>query len=346
MSPAARAKKAAKKASPKKRPAARKPAKKKLAVMVTGANSSTGRALIRYLYYDDSIRYIVAVGLEPKPYFFDKFDERKFLYSRANITRERQLKNLFYSDRIKDLGIDAVAHLAVRNRPDESNPAEAHRLNMVGTRNMIEMSEQVPSVKKFVYRSSHAVYRADPMNPVFLDEEADLNFDTDASRWIKDRVDADLYCRTKMDSSKLNIVVLRFSNIVGRGIHQYMSMYLNSRVPMHPMGFDPMVNLLHPRDAVRAIELALARPELKGVFNIPGKETGPLSVIARVNGHESRALPSGLLLRAAYRIQRVFRTTDFHYDVDPNRLIYPVLLDGTKAREKLGYEPLNHVELG
>lgn len=317
-----------------------------LAVLVTGPNSALGRALVRYLYYDEQIRFVLAVGVEPRPYLFDEFDAKRFHYSRTDITRERDLKNLFYGDLFKDVSIDAIVHLALRNRPDERDPERAHRLNLHGTRNMLDLATESDSVHKFIFRSSHAVYRADPMNPVYLDEEADLNFDTDASRWARDRVDMDLMCRTRIDDPRLNVVVLRFSNIVGRGLHQYMNMYLSSRLPMHPMGFDPMVNLLHPRDAVRAIQLALAKRDLRGVFNIPGKETGPLSVLARINGHKSIGLPGGRLLRAAWRLQRALRMTDFYYEVDPNRLLYPILMDGTRARLVLGYEPLNHVELG
>jgi UDP-glucose 4-epimerase len=255
------------------------------------------------------------------------------------------MKNLFYSSMFKDLKIDAVCHLAIRNRPDEKNPDIAHKLNLQGTRNLLDFSLESPTIKKFIFRSSHAVYRAEPMNPVFLDESADLNFDTTANRWIKDRVDAELLCRTKMDNPKFKIVILRFSNLVGRGVHQYMNTYINSRLPLHPMGFNPMVNLLHPRDAVRAIQLALEK-DVSGVFNISGKETGPLREICRINGARSVPIPAGPLLKASYWLQRTLKMTDFHYEVDPHRLVYPILLDGSRAKTQLGYEPQTHVELG
>lgn len=315
------------------------------AVLVTGPATAMGRALLRYLYYDPNIRYILAIGIEPRPYYFEQFDERRFHYARTDITREREMKNLFYSNMFKDLNIDAVVHLAIRNRPDETNPEVAHKLNLQGTRNVLDFSLESPTIRKFIFRSSHAVYRADPANPVFLDESADLNFDVRANRWIKDRVDAELLCRTKMDNPRLKIVILRFSNLVGRGVHQYMNSYINSRLPLHPMGFNPMVNLLHPRDAVRAIQLALEK-DVSGVFNIPGKQTGPLKEICRINGSKSIPLPPGKLLRAAYWLQRALKVTDFYYEADPDRLVFPILLDGTRAREILGYEPQSHVELG
>lgn len=337
-------KKPARKASAAKAGAAARP-EKPLAVLVTGATSGLGRVLVRYLYYDEGIRYVIALGMEPKPYFFDQYDPGRFHYARVDITRGRELKNLFYSDLVKDLGIDAIVHAAIRNRQDERRPEAAHRLNVQGTRNMLEFALETETIRKFVFSSSHIVYRADAMNPVYLDEEADLNFDLDANRWTKDRVDADLMVRSKMEDPRLKIVVLRFSNIYGRGIHRFMYSWLNSQIALHPMGFDPMVNLLHPRDAVRAIQLSLANRDVQGVFNIVGRETGPLSKIAAMNGTRTLGLP-GPLVSLANRGQRLAKATQFNFEVSPSRLYYACLLDGSRARRVLGYEPLNHVELG
>lgn len=329
--------------------AAPKPAGRRerpLAVLVAGATSGLGRVLCRYLYYDEDVRYILALGREPKPYFFDQYDPAKFHYARVDITRGRELKNLFYSDLVKDVGIDAIVHMAIRNRVIERSPEAAHRLNVQGTRNMLEFGLETESIRKFVFASSHIVYRADPMNPVFLDEEADLNFDLGIARWTKDRVDADLMCRSKMDDPRLKIVVLRFSNIYGRGIHRFLYSWLNSPIAPYPLGFDPMINLLHPRDAVRAIQLSLAKREISGVFNVVGKETGPLSAIARANGTRTLGLPGSAALRLFNRAQRLVGASQFYYEADPSRLQFSCMLDGRKAKRVLGYEPLNHVELG
>lgn len=316
------------------------------AVLVTGATSGLGRQLVRHLYYDPGVRYVLGLGIEARPYFFDQYDASKFHYARVDITRSREMKNLFYSDLFKDLSFDAIAHLAIRNRPVERDPQAAHRLNLQGTRNVLQFGLETESVRRFIFSSSHIVYRADPLNPVYLDEEAELNFDIAANRWIKDRVDADLLCRTRMEDDRLDIVVLRFSNIVGRNIHRYMDSYLNSPLALHPMGFDPMVNLLHPRDAVRAIQLALEKEGVQGVFNVPGKETGPLSKIARINGTRQVGVPGAGVIKVLNRLQRAVRMTDFYAEVDINRLYHSCLIDGSRARDVLGYEPRNHVELG
>jgi len=316
-----------------------------LAVIVTGATSALGRLLVRTLYYHPEIRFIVGLGIEPKPYYFDQFDSRKFHYFRTDLTHLRELRNLFYGDFIKDLRPDAVVHLAFRNRPNDPRAEEAHRLNIQGTQNILAFALEVESIRKFIFRSSHIVYRVDPLNPVFLDEDSELNFSVKADRWVKDRVDADLYVRSKMDQKKLNIVVLRFSNLIGENFHSQLNELLNLKLAFLPMGFDPMVNLLHPRDAVHAIVLALLKREVRGVFNVPGRDTAPLSVFLRANKSRYITLP-GPLIGMLNRFQRKLGITEYNYDVHGDRLYYPCLLDGQRIRTVLGYEPLNHVELG
>lgn len=316
-----------------------------LAVLVTGATSALGRLLVRTLYYHPEIRYIVGLGIEPKPYYFDQFDSQKFHYFRVDLTHLRELRNLFYGDFIKDLRLDAVVHLAFRNRPNDPRSEEAHRLNIQGTQNILSFALEHETIRKFIFRSSHIVYRVDPMNPVFLDEDSELNFSVKADRWVKDRVDADLFVRSKMDQEKLNIVVLRFSNLVGEQFHSQFNELLNLNLALLPMGFDPMINLLHPRDAVHALVLALLKREVRGVFNVPGRDTAPLSVFIRANRTPSLRLP-GPLIRVVNRIQRSLGMTEYNFEVHGDRLYYPCLLEGKRIKEALGYEPLNHVELG
>ena len=52
--------------------------------------------------------------------------------------------------------------------------------------------------------------------------------------------------------------------------------YLESLVCLRPSGYDPMINVLSVRDVVRAMEAAF-HSEVEGVFNIPGKDSLPLS---------------------------------------------------------------------
>ncbi len=312
-------------------------------VLITGVTSTLGRQLARLLYYDKRIGFILGVAIDDRPFYFDDFSSSRFHYMRVDLTKPRQVNNLFYSDIFKDMNIDTVIHMAFLNKPSDVGE-KSHELNVVGTKMLIDKCLETRQVTKFIFKSSHLVYKIRPHNPVMLDEEADLNFDKDAPQWIRDRVDADMICRAKMDNPHMNVVVLRFSNIVGRNIHSLMNAYLSSKVAMTVMGFDPMVNLIHPRDAIYAIQLAIHK-NIKGVYNIVGRDTAPLHVFLDLNKTRRKALPEPLH-KLVNSWQKKLGVTDFDFEAGRDLLKFAVLLDPAKAERVLGYKPRHHVEFG
>jgi UDP-glucose 4-epimerase len=111
--------------------------------------------------------------------------------------------------------------------------------------------------------------------------------------------------------------------------------YLNSRPVPVLLGFDPMLDLVHEEDVVRAIILALEAPQ-SGVYNVPGPGPVPVSAVLRIL--EATPLPIPHVF--AYATVRVLRTLGFPYDphhVDYMR--YPLVLDGARIRDELGYKP-------
>jgi UDP-glucose 4-epimerase len=312
-------------------------------VLITGVTGTVGRQLAHQLYFDKSIGFIIGIAKDERPYYFDEYDPKKFIYSQVDITRFRELNNLFYSDAFKDAKISSVVHLAFQNRPSQ-NGHKSHELNVLGTKNMLEKCIETPGINKFIFKSSGIIYRVLPHGDVVLDEESDLNFDADSAQWIKDRVDADMLCRGRADNRKVDIVVLRFSNIVGRNVHSQLNEYLQSPIQIKVAGFDPMVNLIDVKDVIGAVRQAIER-KVSGVFNITGRDTAPLSVFSRQSGSRVIALPSPLI-GAANAIQRSLGATTYDYRVDRSRLHFAALLDGAKALRELGYEPRHHVDFG
>lgn len=312
-------------------------------VLITGVTGTLGRQLAQNLYFDKSIGFILGIAKDDRPYYFDEYDPKKFVYSQVDITKYRELNNLFFSEMFKEANISTVIHLAFQNRPSQHGE-KSHELNVLGTKNILDKCIETPGITKFIFKSSGIVYRVLPHGDVLLDEESDLNFDAEADQWVKDRVDADMLCRSKMDNRKVDIVVLRFSNIVGRNIHSQLNEYLQSQVAVRVAGFDPMINLIDVKDVIAAIRLAIDR-KVHGVYNIIGKDTAPLSVFARQAGARLVALPEPLVLPFNI-LQRKLGVTTYDYKVDRLRLKFSALLDGSKAERELGYVPRYHVDFG
>jgi len=135
-------------------------------------------------------------------------------------------------------------------------------------------------------------------------------------------------------------VILRPVHIVGR-VHNAPSNYLRLKRPPMVMGFDPMIQIIHEEDVVRAIIAAL-KPGIRGVFNIVGPGQLPLSRIFQVLGKRPLPIPAPIgepLLRALWK----WRLTSFPPpEVDYIRFLHTV--DGSLAKEVLGFEPMHSMK--
>ena len=318
------------------------PRSQKRSVLITGATSTIGRQVAELLYYDRRVRGIMAVAREPqRPYYFDEYETSRFTYHSLNILKPRELTNLFLSERFREAEIDTVLHLAIMSRAS-MDAAARHEINVEGTRVLLNKCVETAGIRKFVFLSSWDVYRILPHNSVLLDEEAELNFDQDAHVYVRDWVDADMLCRAKMDHPRMQVVVLRPTGVVGRNVHLLMNEYLSSSVCTTVAGFNPMVNLVAVRDVMHAIKCAVHK-STKGVFNVVGNETAPLSEFITLAGRPRLALVEPGL-RAVNRAQRRIGLTRWNFDVNPARIKFSSLLDGRKAEEVLGYKPQHHVK--
>ena len=210
------------------------------AVLVTGATSALGRQTVQQLYYDKGVRFIVATGIEERPYYFEQLSPDRFAYTRVNIRKSRERSNLFFGQLVQDNKIDTVVHLAFQAKPKNYADKSSHQFNIDATRAMLELAEESETIKKFIFRSSHQVYRLSSKNSVLLNEEADLNFESSANPWIRDRVDADMLCRARMSSENLDVVVLRLSNLMGLNVKSQLYWFLHGAMAHTVSGFDPM----------------------------------------------------------------------------------------------------------
>ncbi len=316
-------------------------ASEKRRVLITGVTGTLGRQLAEKLIYDKKVDHVLGIAIDERPYYFEDFDRQRFTYKQVNILKPRELTNLFLSDDFKAHEIDTVVHLAVLHRP-EFTSKKTHELNIEGTKVLLDRCLEDPRIRKFIFKSSATVYKVRPHNPVRLTENDDLNFDPGAHPMIKDMVDSEMLCRAKMDSKNLQVVVLRPSATIGRNVHTFYNLYLESTVALRVAGFNPMVNLIHVKDVVRAIQLAIHK-NVKGIFNIGGKETAPLADLARLAGAVNVSLPE-FILQPLNRVLRAVGMTKFEAEVDLERLKYGCLLDTSKAKKVLGFEPQHHIK--
>lgn len=321
----------------------RKPDRPQRNVLITGVSSAAGHHLAMRLASDPGIGFILGTAPGPLPRSLAGLDPERFLYLPTDILHPRQVRDLVHGAAFKDHGIDTVVHLGFVSHP-ERRGRTIHRLNVEGTKELLDLCLDSGSVTKFVFKSSGIVYKLDSTTPLYLDENADMNHDSEADQWVQDRVSAEMICRSRMDSAGMDVVILRFASIVGSNLGGQLNAYFDNRVVFRAMGYDPLLNLVHTQDVIEATRLAIVRDTGSGIFNIGGADTATISSFAELNDRRCIAVP-GPLLGAVNWVLRRLHVTDYDYSVDRDRMRYSGLLDTTRASKILGYQPSRTIAL-
>ena len=301
-------------------------------VMVTGATTSLGAAIVDHLLASRDVELVLAVGLEPGAARGPNGD--RIIYHSADLTHTRNVHDLVWGI-ARDLGISAIVHGMQHRRAGDRGRA-VHRQNVESTRDLLAACADHPTIRRFVFRSFGEVYALRAMSSDLIDEEAPLDFDPSAPQWLRDRVEADLVVCAHA-AGPLEIAVLRCAEILAPGVGSQLWDYLSSRVCLRPLGFDPMINILSLDDAAAAFGAAVESPAV-GAFNIPGHDTLPLSRAIAESVRIAIPVP-GPLMSPLYRLRRLLAGYDFRYDINAHRFHFGGVLDGHRARLELGFVP-------
>ncbi|RME24215.1 MAG: hypothetical protein D6798_11740 [Deltaproteobacteria bacterium] len=308
-----------------------------LNVMVTGADSPVGERLIRDLLDDSRVDRILAVPWRTGDHLPP--DDRLTIVP-VDLSSSRRVHDLLFG-KARDLGIDVVAHTQLHRSAREEGP-RIRRYNVDAVRALLTLSERHPTIRRIVLRSDAVVYQLQRDLPVLIGEHHPLNMSGAAPQWVTDRVEADVTACTRMGMTDLEIVVLRTAEILAPGCGSQLYDYLESTVCLRPAGYDPMINVLTILDCSAAMQKAIHHHS-QGVFNIPGADTLPLTAAIRKWGRVGIPM-IGALLSPAYRLRSLVTGHDFRYGMNRRRFLYSGVLDGTRAREVLGYVPCHPVE--
>jgi UDP-glucose 4-epimerase len=292
-------------------------------VVITGIVGRLGRDLSRILHRK---RKVIGV------------DRRAFIDAPADV-EHHQID--IRSSRAREIfrhGVAAVVHLGVMHDPHESS-AEHHEFNVVGLQRVLEYVETY-KIPKLLLLSSANVYGPRPDNPQLIREDAPL-LGAGPFSDIRDLVELDMLVNAFFwRNPSTDTVILRPAHILGT-VKNAPSNYLRLEVVPTLLGFDPMIQVVHQRDVLNAIDLALA-PGVRGIFNIGGPEPVALSKAIAVLQRRILAVPHSLAKAAVKNLFR-FRLTSFPAP-ELDFIRYVCMVDDAKARSELGYAPEHGVE--
>jgi UDP-glucose 4-epimerase len=292
-------------------------------VIVTGICGRLGRDLSRVLH---RTRKVIGV------------DRRAFVDAPGDV-EHHQLD--IRSSRAREIfrhRVAAVVHLGVMHDPHESS-IEHHDFNVVGLQKVLEYVETY-KIPKLVLLSSANVYGPRPDNPQLLREDAPL-LGAGPFSDIRDLVELDMQVNAFFwRNPSTDTVILRPAHILGT-VRNAPSNYLRLDTVPTLLGFDPMMQVVHQRDVLSAIELSLL-PGVRGIFNVAGPEPLALSKAIALLGRRVVALPHAVAKVAVKNLFR-FRLTSFPAP-ELDFIRYVCMVDDTKAKAELGYAPAYGLE--
>lgn len=230
---------------------------------------------------------------------------------------------------------DVVVHLAQLRSPSR-DPVYAHELNSIGTLHVVGAAGEA-RIKRLVLASTTLVYGARGDNPGFLTEDHPMRPDA-ADGFVRDFVEAEQHVRAHVRSRpEARVAVLRFAPLLAAERRDYRLRYMESAVAMTMMGYDPLVQFLHPDDAVDALMKTIDRPDAHGVFNVAPDGVLPLSSVHLLFGTPEVPVPHPF----AYTVAEALWLAGIGTapGVHAHYVRYPCLADNEKARRVLGFAP-------
>jgi len=302
-------------------------------VLITGATTPVGQALVRELLADPATERVIAVGREPvRPHA--EIDGR-VRHEQCDLSRERSLRRLLFGV-ARDEAIDTIVDMAAHRDPSARGP-RARNLTARSTRLLLRLGERLPRLERYVLRSYGEIYERSESLPAILDEEHPLRIGSGTPQWILDRVEADLAACARMGMSRMRVMVLRATECLAPRTGSQLWDWLQAPVCFRPFGFDPIVNVISEEDLARALALA-AKGRAQGIVNVPGLDTLPLREVVARFARADVAVPGPMLL-PLYAARRATVRMSFDYALTKDRLHFGGVLDGERAEHVLGFVP-------
>jgi UDP-glucose 4-epimerase len=295
-------------------------------IAVTGTASFLGARILRRLAESRGRDAVLAVDIASPPSTLHGVRHRM-----VDLTLPAADQRLL--DAFRDEGVDTVVHTAFFTDPHRDT-AYSHELESIGTLNLVAAAAAA-GVKHVLMRSFTVVYGARGQNPQFLTEQHALRGHEGFS-WLRDKVEAEQHAESYARRfPEMTVTVLRFAPLLGPGVYAFYARLFAKRVVTVVMGYDPLLQFLHPDDALDAVDAALERRRA-GVFNVVPRDSVTLLTSLHLADKVTVAVPHPV----AYALADLAWSTGV--GEAPGAFIdfvrYPFVADGEKARRELGFE--------
>jgi UDP-glucose 4-epimerase len=312
-----------------------------LTVAVTGPTGDIGVAAVRALEQAPEVGRIIGMARRP-------FDPAELGWERAEYRQGDVLDRESVDALVA--GADVVVHLAFIIFGD---PDETREVNLKGSRNVFEAAVAA-GASRLVYTSSVAAYGFHRDNPQPLTEDVEPR-GTESFYYSAQKAELERLLRDVVAGSGIETYVLRPCIVAGTGattvieeIVDFMSLggtiaplqrLLQSLPVVAPVLPDPGIpmQLVHTEDVASAIRASALGRGAPGIYNLAAGDTLTSGDIADALDWRSVPVPS-LAVDGATRIVASAPLMPERAGWI-NAFTVPVVMDCSRARDELGWEP-------
>lgn len=290
-------------------------------VLITGIATPLAGLVARALESRDDVATLVGVDVREPGH-----DLRRTEFVRADV------RNPVVARVLETARIDTVVHLSTTASPAAAGGrARMKERNVIGAMQLLAACQRATGLRRFVLKSSTAVYGSDHTDPALWSEDATPRTPP-RHGFSKDITEIEGYARAFARRRRdVDLTVLRFANFVGGRIESaFHSMFT---LPLAPsvLGFDPRLQFCHEEDAVEVLVRTVTGTH-PGVFNVAGDGAMYLSQCIRLSGRLSAAVPLPFVSGVANVLRRAQRA-----DIAPDQLRFLQfgrVVDNTRLREE------------
>lgn len=316
-------------------------AEKPLTVAVTGPTGAIGRALMAALENDDAVERVIGMARSP----FDPLEHgwTKVEYREGDILDEVAVRALVS-------GVDVVVHLAFLIFGSREQTA---RVNLNGSRNVF-VAALAEGVDRLIYTSSVAAYGFHEDNPEQLHEDIPAR-GTEDHYYSAQKAELEQTLNELTARSDTEVFIFRPCIVAGPNATELIEnipyVQLGEKLPdpvrslvgtiplLRPVIPDPGVpfQLVHEDDVAQALVAAIDGGRVPGIYNLAADGEITLSDLAHALGWYAIPVPElavDLTARIVSKVPLMPARASWI-----NAIRVPVLMDTSKAKMNLGWEP-------
>ena len=312
-----------------------------LTVAVTGPTGAIGKALVRALEGDDSVGRIV--GMARRPFNPADLGWVKTEYRQGDVLDRDSV------DRLTE-GADVVVHLAFLIMGSQD---ETEEINLRGSRNVFESAFDA-GAGRLIYTSSVAAYGFHDDNPTVLTETVPAR-GTEEHYYSAQKAAVEEMLESIAAKYESDVYVFRPCIVAGHSATELIEnipyVQLGERLPdpvrklvgtiplLRPVIPDPGTpfQLVHEDDVASALAAAVRGEGTPGIYNLAAEGEITTTDLAHALGWYAIPIPELAVDVTARVVSRLPLMPARATWVNAVRV--PVLMDCTKARTELGWEP-------